>query len=66
MSSRPDVSELIMNPLFNQAGGPFDPQLAKERAEQVARLLEAHPNVGTSVPQTLGAGIRRSITPNGA
>ncbi|NCO02751.1 MAG: hypothetical protein GW903_01005 [Alphaproteobacteria bacterium] len=62
MSGRPEISELVMRPLFSQSSGPFDPDLARERAFQVAQMLENHPPIGTNVPQVLGAGIRTALT----
>ncbi len=40
MSGRPEISELVMRPLFSHSLGPFDPDLARERAFQLAQMLE--------------------------
>lgn len=60
MPKRSDIGDFFAAKPFGNAAGPFDPQLARERAEAMSSLLTAHSGSSNSTPQILGRELQSS------
>lgn len=61
MSGRPDPSNLFLSNPFGNAAGPFDPELARERAKQLVGMLSGHKMPEGSTPLVLGAELAQNL-----